>query len=525
MTTTGEPNTYPQNQPLLYTQQQQPVQYVQEVTVTFQVPAYQVSSKEGEIGEFGCGTSEFGLRMDFKTRPYRDLPFLLAWIAALIVWVIMLIAFSAKAAQVSSSNASSNNSTYSYSSTNDVTSQSLNTLLGKIVAVFMTITALGILFGYAWLALMFRFAKQILKFVIGLKLLILATMTVVFFIWSMVDSTVLGAAVSWLIVFCIVALYYWCVRNRLKLAAAMLRLGSKIVQMNQATILLQFLTSIALFVWWLLWVTVFCLYYYAYASTIQGGVVLLMILMNYWTIDVLANIAHVTTCGVAAVWWFNKDRMVNPTWNSYRYATTKGLGSICFGSLLVSIVQLIRAMVKANASRTSVCGCICLLIARFLEWLIRYFTAYTFVQVAIYGTGFWDSAKNTYQLFSTKGIDAIINDNLSRLVLVTGALVGGIICGLVGGLMAYALFLSYSYDTAVAVAIIFAFIGLFIGYFFTLEFMYAVDSAIKAIFVCWAEDPEALKRNHPVCFQLMSKAWAKVQGTYAGEVDENHELD
>jgi len=241
--------------------------------------------------------------------------------------------------------------------------------------------------------------------------------------------------------------------------------------------------------------------------------------------DVLANVAHVTTCGVTAVWWFNKDAMANATWNSYRYATTKGLGSICFGSLLVSIVQTIRAIVKSQSRGYSCIACICKLCLACLEWILRYFTAYVFVQVAIYGVGFWDAAKNTYQLFSSKGIDAIINDDLSRMVLVTGALVGGIICGITGGFMGYGLFLVYTSDVAVITAVIFAIVGLYIGYFFTLEFMFAVGSAIKAIFVCWAEDPQALSRTHPVCYQLMNKAWKKVTGVYTGEIEENHELD
>jgi len=179
-------------------------------------------------------------------------------------------------------------------------------------------------------------------------------------------------------------------------------------------------------------------------------------------------------------------------------------------------------MMRSMAQRGSLMGCLCYLCMSFFEWLIRYFTAYAFVQVAVYGCDFMQAAKNTYQLFTSKGIDAIINDNLSRMVLVTGALVGGIVSGVLGGFLAYGLFAS---DSGTTMAIIFAIIGLYIGYFFTLEFMLAVDSAIKCIFVCWAEDPAALKQTHPVCFELMSKAWAKVQGTYAGDVEENRELD
>jgi len=227
---------------------------------------------------------------------------------------------------------------------------------------------------------------------------------------------------------------------------------------------------------------------------------------------VFANIAHVTTCGVTAVWWFNKERMVNPTWNSYRYATKQGLGSICYGSLLVAIIQALRAMAKSGTRSRSPAAIVCFFLLSILECLIRYFNMYAFVQVAVYGLGYYQAAKNTWELLLSRGLDAIINDNLTDMVLAAGALVGGVITLLIGVIMSYLLFTDVDIALRIAIAILVGILGFYIGYYITLEFMFAVHSAIKTIFVLWAEDPAALKATHPLCYELMSEAWAQIYG-------------
>jgi len=291
--------------------------------------------------------------------------------------------------------------------------------------------------------------------------------------------------------------------------------------MNKATIGLQFLTLVGMFIWWILYLSVVVLWLINYQY--NGAIAFCMVVMGYWTINVLSNIAHVTTCGVTAVWWFNKEMISNPTWKSYVFASTRGLGSICFGSLVIAIIQTLRGMARSAARRGGACACLCALFLTFLEWLARYFTSYTFVQVAVYGLSFMEAAKNTWQLFSTKGFDAIINDNLSNLVLACGAIVGGVITFLVGALLTFIMF--NGYDDVVLYVILMAIVGFFVGYYFTLEFMFPVQSAIRAVFVCWAEDPAALKENHPICYKLLSTAWAKVHSHDYDGIPQNENLD
>lgn len=71
-------------------------------------------------------------------------------------------------------------------------------------------------------------------------------------------------------------------------------------------------------------------------------------LSYYWVQQVLQNTMHVTTAGVIGTWWFvpaEASSFWSPALSdSVCRATTYSFGSICFGSLLVAIVQALRAL-------------------------------------------------------------------------------------------------------------------------------------------------------------------------------------
>jgi len=234
-----------------------------------------------------------------------------------------------------------------------------------------------------------------------------------------------------------------------------------------------------------------------------------LILIFYWTLQVLQNISHTTICGVAAVWFFSKTQK-NPTWTSFRYACTKGLGSICCGSLLVALIQTARALVRNAQSQSR--GNIfvqflvqCLLAC--LESLVQFFNTYAYAQVAIYGTSFIESSKRTWNMLTSKGVDAWINDDLTGFALACGALVGALITGLVGYLMSMA-FSSISSDMRVGYLVA----GFLIGYFLCATVMMVVRSAVVAVFVCWAEDPASMSQNRPQEYHMLSEQWIRLYG-------------
>ena len=145
--------------------------------------------------------------------------------------------------------------------------------------------------------------------------------------------------------------------------------------------------------------------------------------------QVIANVVHVTASGAVASWYFlwPNNQSSSPVWNSFKRATTTSFGSICFGSFIVAVIQALRAMVHSSRrSNNTFLKCFAECILSCLENIMNYFNMYAFTYVAIYGHTYCEAAKETWQMLSSKGIDAVINDDLIGGVLMLACLFAGI---------------------------------------------------------------------------------------------------
>ena len=80
------------------------------------------------------------------------------------------------------------------------------------------------------------------------------------------------------------------------------------------------------------------------------GILVHQLFTMYWVSEVIRNVTHVTVCGSHASWYFAGDnyRAANPTLGAFRRAATYSFGSICFGSLLVAILQTLRRLFQVR---------------------------------------------------------------------------------------------------------------------------------------------------------------------------------
>merc|ERR1712130_140724 len=146
---------------------------------------------------------------------------------------------------------------------------------------------------------------------------------------------------------------------------------------------------------------------------------------------------------------------------------------------------------------------IALCLLGFIERLIRYFNKYAYAQCAIYGTSFIVSAKATWNLFMNRGILALI---------------GGVVSAAIGFGIGW-LFYNDSDDEDVypTLPIGLAIYGFFIGLIFCASVLMVIVSAVITLFVCYAEDPATLNKNHPNEYQRLVNAkptWGDVYRTY-----------
>jgi hypothetical protein len=154
--------------------------------------------------------------------------------------------------------------------------------------------------------------------------------------------------------------YLRAVRHRLAFASAVIAAACAVVKRHRAALLLCTLALLlAQLLWLALWgaAAAYTLSFFPMAgrsnnATTSGGkdeggdplpwvVFFLMAVSLYWGKEVVRNVGTTTVSGTVACWWFQPERPAAVKGSLFRCLTTS-FGSICLGSLLVSIVQALR---------------------------------------------------------------------------------------------------------------------------------------------------------------------------------------
>lgn len=368
---------------------------------------------------------------------------------------------------------------------------------GKVAGILVVACIVAAVFSFSYLSVVQRNAHSM---IVGTMI---ASAAVCFFFALYFFATgVAGMGVLMLLSAAINALFYYWWRPRIPFAAAVLETVSSILQRYSATIYLSLAFALVELAWFGFWAFAFVTTYFATTDSTartededegaSGMLYLFFVLSFYWTSQVIKNVLHVTIAGTVATYYFQStDMPVNPTGASLHRAMTTSFGSICMGSLIVAAVKTVRAILRSVRDERSMTAVFIDCILACLEALIEKFNSYAYVYVAIYGLGFTDAAKQTWQLVKGRGIEAIVNDSLISNVLVLGALLGG---ALTAGITAAWAFAVIDDSGLRIVLVITAFL---IGISITAVAMEAVQSGVNTIFVCFADDPNVLQVTQP----------------------------
>jgi len=304
------------------------------------------------------------------------------------------------------------------------------------------------------------------------------------------------------IIFAVIYVIFWLSwRSRIPFATACLETVSQLIQDYPTTVYVAYCSLVLQIVWvgfWLYLVSL-CQQYFS-----GGGYALLVFLIFsfFWVTQVIKNTVHVTASGTFATWYFMSGvaMPMNPTLSSFKRAITTSFGSICFGSLIIALLQTLRTLIRSlRNERTWWLVCIADCILGIIDNLMQYFNIYAFAQVAIYGKTYWQAAKDTWGLFHSHGIQAIINDNLVSNVLTMGALLIGVFCAIIGfGLSAVT---SANYGAGCAV------LGFLFGFTIAIVTMEVVESGTCTLFVCFAMDPATLMRTKPMLYNILTTTY------------------
>ncbi|CAM6083759.1 unnamed protein product [Calypogeia fissa] len=292
------------------------------------------------------------------------------------------------------------------------------------------------------------------------------------------------------------ALYAFVVRERIPFAAEMLKKVILVCNTYPSTYGVSYTFLLVSLGWMAIWIFGFS------GSGIRPEHALIMaglIASLVWTMQVFRNIVRVTVAGTVGLFYFqekNMPRMATPI--ALLRACTISLGSICFGSLFVPLVEapchaLRRVNEQAGASEFLFSCVVCFLAV--YETLIRYFNKMGYIQVAIYGKPFVRASKDTWDMLRAQQVDALVHDDLTSTVLVLACGLGGSLSALVGGI--------YTFVAHKSLTIVITIVSYIIGAQLTYITMAVVESAVATYYVCFAEDPDSLQRHDGPFYERM----------------------
>jgi len=371
---------------------------------------------------------------------------------------------------------------------------------------------------------MMKFASSLIKF----SLLFSVAVAGLFAVVSLLYGSVIGAIFGF-IFFAISVCYARAVWDRIPFATSNLVTSLTAVKANFGITFLGYAVAIKGFAWSILW-TVALVGVYSIAPDVEGcdGVdengkecvkqlnyvyVFLLFLSFYWTHQVLTNIIHTTVSGLVGTWWFVPQEASSccssAITSSLCRSCTYSFGSICFGSLIVAIIQALRATLnqaKNNDDINGVAACVIDCLLGLLERIVEYFNQWAFVYVGLYGYGYMEAGKNVMTLFRNRGWDVIIADDLVGNALGLTALMVGCLMGSIGLVLENSTdwFDAFGSDFSQAGAFLVAFLmGLVIA---SITFN-IVGSAVNAVIVLYAEAPAEFAENHPALSSQMRQAY------------------
>nr|XP_019010727.1 protein PNS1 [Kwoniella pini CBS 10737]OCF49508.1 protein PNS1 [Kwoniella pini CBS 10737] len=398
------------------------------------------------------------------------------------------------------------------------------------VYLLLCVCALGLVLAALYLALVRAFTRIIIEVTLALTVILnigICICEMCFIDWS--------GAIIFLIIALLSVFFYWSMRKRIPLAKLLLQVTIDITKHHPSVylvVLLGLIVQSALSVWY----TFTCIAIYvkwtpgsesctgtSCSSGKVAGLIFYSTFAYLWMSQVVANVILCTLAGgIFGGWYYYGPRVPTgglpkrATLSAFIRASTLSLGSIAFGSLIVTLLELIRLILQAVQQYEagegdmigSIIACCAACCVGCIESMIAWFNKYAYIEISLYGKSYIPAAKDTWRLLKDRGIDALVNDSLVGTALMWGAYINGFLCAVLGYL--YLRFTNPAYNSDgqySAPVILFSFlIGISEGQVINS----AIDAGVSTIFVGLGEDPMVLAERSPALFEMIRQTYPRV---------------
>ncbi|XP_059157346.1 choline transporter-like protein 2 isoform X2 [Physella acuta] len=228
-----------------------------------------------------------------------------------------------------------------------------------------------------------------------------------------------------------------------------------------------------------------------------------MTFMFFWLINFIIALEQMTLAGAFAsyywAWDKKKDIPAFPLGSSFYRSLRYHMGSLAFGSLIVAIIQLIRALLeyvnrklKGSENRVAIFVLKCLRCCFWcLEKFLRYVNKNAYILIAIHGRNFCTAAKDGFLLIMRNVLRAAVLDKVCDFLMLISKLM------ITGAVAILAFFLFQGKIPLFAEVIphmnyfLFPVLLTAIGtYLISDSFFDVYSMAVDTIFLCFLEDCE-----------------------------------
>ncbi|CAF1262455.1 unnamed protein product [Rotaria sordida] len=157
------------------------------------------------------------------------------------------------------------------------------------------------------------------------------------------------------------------------------------------------------------------------------------VFMFFWLTAFTIGLSELVLAGVYARYYWDKRRFGIPRSSlgvSFFRAIVFHLGTIAFGSLIIAIVKLIRVLLEyvekkvkdktGRFARCVFCCCRCCLFC--LEKFLKFLDRNAYIITAIYGSGFFTSARRAFKIIISHPIRLLVIDKVCDFLIFLGKL-------------------------------------------------------------------------------------------------------
>jgi len=254
-----------------------------------------------------------------------------------------------------------------------------------------------------------------------------------------------------------------------------------------------------------------------------------LILSLFWNTQFILAFEQMVLAGTIATWYFTRDKstlrltVLRSTYRTLRYH----IGSLAFGSLIIAIIQFIRAILYYIKEKTEdrtgpIVTCIlrcCMCCFWCLEKFLSFINKNAYIEIAISGYSFCGAAARAFRVLGANLLRVVTLNTVTSVIIFVCKLV--IVCAT--GIFTY-LYIQQDGNMENELnywgAVVFA--SCVIAFFIADEFLTVYDMAIDTIFLCWAEDCD---RNKPGSYFMSDNLMRFMGSNNAKNPNEERSVD